>query len=138
MSADKNSTTSAHAKRARSTGKPSKPSWQSVKRFVETVMRHELGVACVDLDSVLLHHLPEFGTSRLGRALPLGRKLTWLLHKHKFKVVVLTARPGLYNHGVIHAHLLSLGFALDRVTNVKPPADAYFDDKAFRVPKNWR
>lgn len=27
---------------------------------------------------------------------------------------------------------------VDEVTNVKPPADVYFDDKAVRVPKNWR
>jgi hypothetical protein len=38
---------------------------------------------------------------------------------------------------MIHQYLLSNGFAVDRVTNVKPAADAYFDDKAVRVEKNW-
>lgn len=112
--------------------------WRDVQSFVATVMPTALGRACVDLDSVLLHHNPEDGTSRLGRALPLGRKLCRLLKQRGEKVVVLTSRIGLYNHGIIHERLRSLGFEVDHVTNRKPVADAYFDDKAFRIPKNWR
>ena len=101
-------------------------------------MRCELGIACVDLDSVLLHHEHKDGTSRLGRVLPLGRELTRLLKLKGYKVVVLTARNGLYSHGRIFEYLVARGFQIDHVTNRKPAADAYFDDKAFRIAKNWR
>jgi phosphoserine phosphatase len=99
-------------------------------------MRHELGVACVDLDSVLLYHEPEDGTCRQGRVLPLGRKLVQLLRSNGWRVVVLTSR-GVHQHLYIHDYLHSKRVFVDEVTNVKPPADAYFDDKAFRIPKNW-
>lgn len=111
--------------------------WQDARRFVGTVMRYELGIACVDLDSVLLYHDSEESISRLGRALPLGRKLVDLLKLWGYRVVVLTARPTT-QHKRIAAHLKREGFAVDQVTNVKPPADCYIDDKAFRVPKNWQ
>jgi hypothetical protein len=112
--------------------------WQSVKRFVATVMRFELGTACVDLDSVLLYHDHKDGISHLGRPLPLGRELTKLLKSKGYRVVVLTARSGRYEHGMIHERLRARGFEVDRVTNRKPAADAYFDDKACRIPKNWK
>jgi len=134
--AAKNSMSSERGKPADSAKLNSLLNWQSVTRFVETVMRFEVGVACVDLDSVLLHHNPEDGISRLGHPLPLGRDLTHLLRRHGFKVVVLTSRPA-DQHRLIYDFLLRHDFAVDDVTNVKPPADAYFDDKGFRIPKNW-
>jgi hypothetical protein len=109
-----------------------------VIRHVETVIRFELGIACIDLDSVLLFHNPEDGTCRLGRPLSLGRKLTWLFRRKGFKVIVLTSRKGRYKHGMIHQYLESRDFAVDHVTNVKPAADVYCDDKSLRIPKNWK
>jgi hypothetical protein len=108
--------------------------WQSVKLFVATVMPRELMLACVDLDSVLLYHEHQ-DHYRLGRVLPLGRDLTWLLTGLGYRVVVLTARRPPYFK--IQKLLRDNGVWFDVVTNVKPAADAYFDDKAFRVPKNW-
>ena len=125
-------------KRGILTNRRSAEKWESVKRDVETAILFKLGIACIDLDSVLLHHNPEDGTSRLGRPLSLGRKLTWLFHRKGFKVVVLTSRRNRYKHGMIHQYLESHGFAVDRVTNVKPAADVYCDDKALRIAKNWR
>ena len=110
--------------------------WQDVLSFVETAMPNELMVACVDLDSVLLYHDPEDGISRLGPALPPGRLLVNLLKLHKYQVWVLTSRPAEQHVGILK-HLQWLGFDVDCVTNIKPPADAYFDDKAFRIAKNW-
>ncbi len=123
----------------------SEESWQSVKRYVETAMPFALGVACIDLDSVLLYHNSEDGISRLGHPLPLGQKLTRLLKDRGYRVVVLTSRPpnndqpefGLC-HGGICTYLKVNGFCVDEVTNVKPPADVYLDDKAYRIPKNWK
>jgi hypothetical protein len=137
QSAAKKSTSSAPGKPANSTKQLSAANWRSVTRFVETAIRSEAMLVAVDLDSVLLYHEPADGDYRLGRVLPLGLKLCKLLKSRGYQVVVLTARKGLYNHGRIFEHLRSRGFPVDRVTNRKPPADAYFDDKAFRVPKNW-
>jgi hypothetical protein len=145
MSVVKNSTRSAHARRANSRSTSCSPSWISVKRFVETATLSEPMTACVDLDSVLLYHEPADGISHLGRVLPLGRKLVKLLKSRGYCVVVLTSRPNQLNqpnfwlcHGGIRTHLLMNDIPVDEVTNVKPPANFYFDDKAVRVEKNWK
>ena len=135
---------SASANHATSTKSRCAANWRNVKQFVETIMPFELGVACIDLDSVLLHHNSEDGISSLGPVLPLGRKLVRLLKQRGYWVVVLTSRP-LNNdqpefnlcHGGICTMLRAVSVPVDRVTNVKPAADAYFDDKAYRIPKNW-
>lgn len=112
--------------------------WQGVLLFVRTITASAPGTVCVDLDSVLLHHETDWPISRLGHPLRLGRELTRLLKSKGFRVVVLTSRIGLYNHGMIHEKLRAAGFQIDHVTNRKPPAIAYFDDRAFRIPKNWK
>lgn len=109
--------------------------WRSVTRFVETAMRHEAGVACVDLDSVILRHNRDEGY-HLGPVLPLGRKLVQLLQRKGWRVVVLTSRDR--GHQQILSYLNRSNVWPESVTNRKPYADVYFDDKAARVPKNWR
>lgn len=131
-SAGSSSTLEPKAKRSPKSSSGAK--WQDVKLFVETVMPKELGVACVDLDSVLLYHDQADGTSRLGRVLPHGRMLVDLLRK-RWRVVVLTAR--VHDLLSIHEYLHNNFVFVDEVTNLKPPADAYFDDKAYRISKNW-
>lgn len=111
--------------------------WRDVQSFVATVMPRELMLACVDLDSVLLEHKHADGISHLGEVLPLGRKLVTLLKESEYQVWVLTSRPQ-EQHMNILRHLQWAGFDVDCITNVKPAADAYFDDKAYRVPKNWK
>ena len=138
QSAGRNSTFSAHEKRGILTKRRSAENWRNVTQHAETVIRFELGIACIDLDSVLLFHNPEDGTSHLGRPLSLGRKLTWWLRRKGYKIIVLTSRKGHYQHGMIHQYLSSHVFAVDHVTNVKPAADVYCDDKALRIPKNWK
>ncbi len=136
QNAAKKNSTLAREKLERSRSLNSKRNWQSVVRDVETAIRSEAGVVCVDLDSVILFHSPEMGNSRLGRVLSRGRKLVELLSK-KWRVVVLTARPE-KQHQEILLHLARNGVWVERVTNRKPYADGYFDDKAIRIPKNWR
>lgn len=110
--------------------------WRSVQWFVETVMPREHMVACVDLDSVLLYHRSQDVCRRLGRVLGHGRRLVNLLKRKGYHVVVLTSRP-MEQLWEIRGHLLKHGFGIERVTNIKPVADCYFDDKAFRISKNW-
>ena len=123
-------------KASSSTKSPFDAKWQNVKSFVATITPSAPGTVCVDLDSVLLYHGSDWVSYRLGHPLHLGRMLTQLLAAKGFRVVVLTARTD--GHRKIFHHLRSCGFAVDQVTNTKPPAIAYFDDRAFRIPKNWR
>jgi hypothetical protein len=113
----------------------SQPNWRSVTTCAEIVTRFEAGVVCVDLDSVILEHKPEDG-SRMGRVLPLGRKFVKWWQRRGWRVVVLTARSK--RHQEILGYLYRNGVQVERVTNRKPYADCYVDDKALRVPKNWK
>lgn len=115
--------------------------WLAVKSDVETAIVFKLGVVCVDLDGVLLYHESEWEDSRLGPPLDLGRKLVQLLVGKGYRVVVLTSRKvdGIQATAKLRIlnHLIALNFPVSDVTNVKPTADAYFDDKAYRIPRNW-
>jgi hypothetical protein len=84
---------------------------------------------------VLVYHTPDMGEGRLGRLLPFGLMLCQLLKQREKTVIVLTARSS--GHVAIHAHLKAKGYPVENVTNVKPPAQCYVDDKALRVSKNW-
>lgn len=123
---------------ARSSRKsPYAEKWQDVMSYAATATPSVLGCACVDLDSVILFHDTAWGNSRLGPVLPRGRELCQLLYDRKFRVIVLTARP-IEQHSNIAWHLKNHDVRFHDVTNFKPPADFYFDDKAVRTPKNWK
>jgi hypothetical protein len=111
--------------------------WLRVKKFVERELPRGPGVVCVDLDSVLIYHSTEWHDSHMGRMLPFGMKLCKLLKQCGKTIVVLTARP-VDQHHVLLEFLLYHKFPIERVTNIKPPAQAYFDDRAVRIPKNWK
>jgi phosphoserine phosphatase len=94
-----------------------------------------IGTACVDLDGTLLYHESGWPIDRLGEPLDPGVRLVKRLKAAGKRVVILTARkPEM--HKRIEAHLRRYNIPFDEVTNVKPPADAYYDDKAVRWPKN--
>lgn len=111
--------------------------WIRIKRFVEKELPVGPGTVCVDLDSVLLYHKSEWGDERIGRVLPFGLQLCQLLRGRGKNVVVLTARPR-EQHQKLYDYLRMNRFPIDRITNEKPFAQAYFDDKAVRIPKNWK
>lgn len=102
---------------------------------IKKAVRYEAGLACVDLDSVILRHDPQDGNN-LGAILPLGRKLVNWLQMNGWRVIVLTARDR--GHQQILSYLNRHDVWPESVTNRKPYADVYLDDKAVRVPKNWR
>ena len=136
-SAAQNSTLSEAAKLARYRKRLFGAKWRSVMSSAAIATASGPMTACVDLDGVLLYHRSEWGTSRLGRVLPLGRKLCRLLRAKGYKITVLTSRPR-KQHLLIWTHLLSHAVFVDDVTNLKPPATFYFDDRAVKVPKNWQ
>jgi hypothetical protein len=51
------------------------------------------------------------------------------------RLVILTARPK-DTHHAIEGWLKGNGVRADQITNVKPPAEAYIDDRAIEWPKN--
>jgi len=111
--------------------------WLRIKRFIERELPAGPGIVCVDLDSVLVYHNSDWGNTHVGRVLPFGRKLCQLLRGHGKRIIVLTARPREQHHAIWN-FLCARGFGVEDVTNIKPAAQAYFDDRAVRIPKNWR
>ena len=111
--------------------------WKSAILRAVIATPFKAGVVAVDCDSVILHHEPEESIRLLGPVLPAGALLVSELKKRKFRVVVLTARPE-RQHQDLLIHLCRNRVWVDRVTNRKPYADAYFDDKAVRISKNWK
>ncbi len=57
----------------------------------------------------------------------------------KFKIVVFTARATTPTRKArVAAYLKKHGISFDEITNRKPPAVAYIDDKAIRFSGSWR
>jgi len=91
--------------------------------------------ACVDFDGVLAYHEEGWPITKVGKPLKAGVTLVRNLKAKGYRVVVLTARPKeLHSH--LGAWLRNNGFQVDAVTNVKPPAEFYIDDRAIRWRKN--
>ena len=111
--------------------------WLRIKLFVLRHLPRGPGTVCVDLDSVLIYHKSEWGNRYIGRVLPFGLKLCQLLRERGKTIIVLTARP-VEQHAHILRFLNDHKFGIDSMTNVKPVAEAYFDDRAVRVSKNWK
>ena len=93
----------------------------------------ELPVVAVDFDGVLVENTwPVYG---IGRANNDALALLRHYHEEGCEVVIFTARPEshfgmirgwLFNHGI--------GHAVYDVTNIKPRASVYIDDRAHRWP----
>lgn len=92
-------------------------------------------VVCIDFDGTMTEQQPY----RPGVAsAPPRRGLKAVLQDLRddgFRVVVLTARPPSECYGWLAAHGV-LGL-VDAVTNTKPPAIAYIDDRAVHFDGNW-
>ena len=90
---------------------------------------------CVDFDSVLAKWESGDSIEEIGEALGPGIQLTQRIKKLGLKPVVLTARPKRL-HSKLEDFLKSKGAAAP-VTNVKPPALMYVDDKGEKWPENF-
>ena len=82
----------------------------------------------VDFDGVLAEHETEWHESKIGSPIQDGLRLLTQLQKKGYAVVVLTARK---DTKTVRTWLKKQGFQLP-VTNTKPPAVAYVDDRAVR------
>ena len=90
---------------------------------------------CVDFDGVLAQHRP--GQKNIGRPLQAGLDLLRTLKKQGFEIVILTARTE-EHWGAIWTFLAvnKVKNLVSDVTNIKPPAVKYYDDRAIHWTKN--
>lgn len=90
--------------------------------------------ACVDFDAVI-HVYPKWGGNPPPNPPIEGAEVGLrALREAGYRVVVLSARDPFHVRAWLEKHgLISL---VADVTNVKPPAAVYFDDRAWRVPAN--
>lgn len=94
---------------------------------------HRDGVICIDFDGVIhLYSKGWFDGSCYDEPMP-GARESIIKLSERFKVVVLTART---DHEQVRQWLEKHGIPVDQVTNIKPPAIAYIDDRAVRFT-NW-
>lgn len=92
---------------------------------------------CVDFDGVLHYHETGSGPGPLTEPLDPGIKMAKRIKAAGHKLVILTARPE-EQHDDILGWLKGNGVKADEVTSVKPPAEAYIDDRAVPWPRNQR
>lgn len=91
---------------------------------------------CMDFDGVLFHHESGWPLDKIGEPLEPGIRMAKRIKAAGHKLVVLTARPQ-NQHETISGVLKGQGVRPDSVTNVKPPAEMYIDDRAVAWPKNY-
>ncbi len=90
---------------------------------------------CVDFDGVLAFHNTGDPIDQIGQPLGPGIKLAKQIKAAGHRLVILTARPKNQHH-TIEGWLKGHGVRADLVTNEKPPAEVYIDDRAARWPRN--
>jgi len=91
---------------------------------------------CMDFDGVLDHHETGDPIDKIGEPLEPGIQLAKQIKKAGHRLVILTARPE-QMHDTILGWLKGQGVKADEVTNVKPPAAMYIDDRAAEWPQNF-
>lgn len=91
---------------------------------------------CLDFDGTLTQSVPY--KPGLATAPPAAgmRAVLEQLHQAGYTLVVLTARPP----SEVHSWLVRNGIydLIDSVTNTKPPAIAYVDDRSVKVDPTWK
>jgi hypothetical protein len=105
---------------------------RQLRKFAKS---HPGKTICVDFDSVVAHHEEHYPLHHIGKALGPGINIIKTAKKLGLKPVILTARPKQF-HDKLEDFLKSVGAAAP-VTNEKPPALMYIDDRAERYPKNF-
>lgn len=91
-------------------------------------------VICIDFDRTLHDMDHPVAGRKMGPPIESARTAVQVLMSHGYEVVVLTCQV---NHEYIRDWLRYYGFPALRVTNVKPVAVAYVDDRAVRFTGSW-
>jgi len=107
---------------------------EAVDRLNEQIASQPRTIA-MDFDGVLAEWNKGDNINKIGKPLAPGIKLARRIQAKGFRLVILTARPKPM-WGAIESWLKKYGVHPLQVTNVKPPAEAYIDDRAIRYPAN--
>jgi Inorganic Pyrophosphatase len=101
---------------------------QPYKAWLSDVRGAQAGeTVAVDFDGVLAAKQTPFVKGEMGEPLQKGFALVRALKRAGYRVVILTARQ---ETPQVKTWLAKQGLRVDDVTNVKPPAIAYIDDRA--------
>lgn len=91
---------------------------------------------CIDFDGVIHRYSKGWNGGEIyDRPMP-GAKVAIRRLMKQFTVIILTAREADTHHKV-RAWLKKWGFPKIKVTNIKPPAIAYIDDRAIHFD-SWK
>lgn len=94
-----------------------------------------MSVICIDFDRTIHDMDHPVPGHKMGEPIPQALAAVDALVTIGHRVIVLTSQV---NHGYIRKWLQFYGFPPLEVTNVKPVADVYIDDRAVRFEGNWR
>ena len=90
--------------------------------------------ACVDFDGVIHGYSKGFHDGTIYDPPIMGTSLGLQRLHNEYKVVVLSARartPGMIEEMWDYLRIYQLDEFVDEITNVKPPATVYIDDRAI-------
>jgi len=95
------------------------------------IRQRALPILCVDFDGTLVDFSQGYRGPGVYGAIIEGAREAVRRLAMRFRVVVLTARDVSEHEGIL-AYLQAHGVEVAEVTNVKPPAAFYVDDRAVR------
>lgn len=96
-----------------------------------------MSTVAVDFDGVLADYRGWKGSDHLDEPLPGAIAFLWRLKRAKYQIVVFSVRAA-DRHDAIEQWLRQHGAPpVKEITNVKPPALVYIDDRAHRFDGDW-
>jgi phosphoglycolate phosphatase-like HAD superfamily hydrolase len=92
-----------------------------------------MAILAIDFDGVLHDHLHPAEGGVLGAPIEGAKASMRLLREQGHKLVIFSVKPP----DIIDDWCRNFDIPFDRITTLKPEADAYIDDKAIRF-FNWK
>ncbi|HJW11297.1 MAG TPA: hypothetical protein VJ598_05910, partial [Albitalea sp.] len=113
--------------------------WRRVLDVLEAQVARHVAAAertvCLDFDGTLTQPVPYTPGEATAPPRPGLVRALRALRGAGYRLVVLTARPPGEVHGWLHRHQVAA--YIDEVTNTKPPAAAYVDDRGVTFDGDW-
>lgn len=111
---------------------------EAVKKLLQVVDSYEKpSTVAMDFDGVIAFHKTEWPPEKIGPPLKPGIEVAKRIKAAGHKLVILTAKPKSV-HKKIKKWMAEQGVQVDDVTNTKPPAEIYIDDRGMRYPRNYK
>lgn len=98
--------------------------------------KQKLKTVCIDFDRTLMDHQNVAPGHKMGYPEPHAVEAVNALWSRGYHIVILTARRPA-EHRIVEQWLRHFQIPFNQVTNVKPEALCYIDDRAIRYEDNW-